>query len=210
MNNTITRIFVVYLLIVWKITSCGLFCICCLLALFEKDTAVSWIVKNNCPLFILCVANDCRGLYCIPSSVVSFSCQHLFLTEPMQTLIIPAALLWTHSSPWDGRVITSQNTQGAGTQISYREKKIMFPVLFSVPFFVISIIWCVCLTWALEHLVDILIKFSVPMKRSFPWVIVAVREAIILYIKFSCVNHLIFNTFLTLGFVPNTPDLCYQ
>lgn len=93
MNNTISIIFVVYLLIVWKITSCGLFCICCLLALFEKDTAVSWIVKNSCPLFILCVANGCRGLYCIPSSVVSFSCQHLFLTEPVQTLIIPVALL---------------------------------------------------------------------------------------------------------------------
>jgi len=39
---------------------------------------------------------------------------------------------------------------------------------------------------------------------------VAVRGAIILYIKFSCVNHLIFNTFLTLNFVPNTPALCYE
>ena len=47
-------------------------------------------------------------------------------------------------------------------------------------------------------------------ERSFPWMTVAVRGAIILYIKFSCVNHLIFNTFLTLNFVPNTPALCYE
>lgn len=46
MNNTITRIFVVYLLTVWKITSCCLSCICCLLALFVNKTPVSWIVKT--------------------------------------------------------------------------------------------------------------------------------------------------------------------
>lgn len=113
LNNT--RVFIAYLLIVWKVISSCLFCICCLLALFESNTAVSWTVKHNYSLFILCAANGSRGLHCIPFSAVSFSCWYLLLTELVQTLIIPAAFLWIHSSPWDRRVITSQNTQGAGT-----------------------------------------------------------------------------------------------
>lgn len=166
----------------------------CLLYL-RVINAVSWTVKHNWSPFILCVANGCRGLNCILSSALSFSCWHLLLTELVQTFIIPAVLLSTHSSFW----VTSQNTQGAGTWGSHGGKK-KFPVVSSIPFFVISSIWFVFLTLiCFSDLVDIVTKFSIP---------VAVREAIILHRRFSYVNHLFFNIFHTLGFVPNTHGLC--
>lgn len=112
-----------------------LFCICCMFLLFESNTLISWTIKNNCPLFIFCVANGCRGPYCIPSSVVSFSCWRLFLTELVQPLITSTALLRTHSTGWDGKIITSQNTQRVCMLLPYREK---VTGLFCIPFFVIS------------------------------------------------------------------------